>query len=174
MYGDRRLLRSHRTRNLGIVGMVTHLLIDGSNLMHAWPELRALLKRNKLLAREQLVSQLLVLMPETTERVTVVYDGRGVELVVEHPYGPDSVAVIYTPGGLTADDVIEQLVAQSEDASGCLVATGDQAERTTVEAAGAIWCSPAELLARIERAEEQQRGRISKITKKNRGQWTRR
>lgn len=159
--------------SVGPVGTVAHILVDGSNLIHAWPELRGVLKRDRTLAREQLISRLLVLLPVACGRLTVVFDGRGPELVVEHPHGPESVAVIYTPGGVTADDVIEQLVGRSADPAGCLVATGDQAERSTIEAAGAAWCSPEELAARVERAEEQQQGRVAGINRENRRKWNR-
>src|SRR5690606_3722394 len=127
------------------VGATEHLLVDGSNVIHAWPELRALIKREKAVARERLIGSLLVLLPAEFARVTVVFDGRGSELVVEHPAGPDSLAVIYTPGGATADDVIEQLVGRATEPAACVVATGDQAERATIEATGAAWCSPEDL-----------------------------
>lgn len=155
------------------VAAVAHILVDGSNVIHAWPELRASLRRDKALAREQLVARLLPLLPVGCERLTVVFDGRGGELAVEHPHGPDSVAVIYTPAGLTADDIIEKLVGRAADAATCLVATGDQAERATVEAAGAVWCSPEELAARVEHAASQAGARAARITNGNRQRWNR-
>lgn len=156
------------------MGAVAHILVDGSNVIHAWPELRSLLRRDKSAAREQLVACLLVLLPEACDRLTVVFDGRGADLVVEHPHGPDSVAVIYTPAGLTADDVIEQLVGRAADPQGCLVATGDQSERATVEAGGARWCGPSELAARVERAETRQDGRVNRLNRDAQKEWRRR
>jgi predicted RNA-binding protein with PIN domain len=79
----------------------------------------------------------------------VVFDGRGDTLQVEPVGGAADFACIYTPAGATADDVIEQLVSKATDPSACLVVTADQAERSTVEAAGAAWCSPTELAGRI-------------------------
>ncbi|MFH1497976.1 MAG: NYN domain-containing protein [Verrucomicrobiota bacterium] len=154
--------------------MVAHILVDGSNLIHAWPSLGGAVKRDKALARERLISRLLVLLPAACERLTVVFDGRGPELVIEHPHGAESVAVIYTPSGVTADDIIEQLVGRSADPAGCLVATGDQAERSTIEASGAAWCSPDELAARVERAGERQSTRVAEISRENRRKWNRR
>ncbi len=157
------------------MGTVAHILVDGSNLIHAWADLRSETRRgDKTVARERLVGRLLVLLPVACERLTVVFDGRGADLVVEHPHGPESVAVIYTPAGVTADDVIERLVARAADPATCLVATADQSERSTVEAAGAVWCSPDELAARVERAGEQQERRVAGLARDNGRKWNRR
>lgn len=156
------------------MGAVTHILVDGSNLIHAWPELRGLLSRDKSVARERLVSSVTALWPSACERLTIVFDGRGQDLVVEHPVGSDAVAVIYTPAGLTADDVIERLIGRAADASSCLVATGDQAERATVEASGAAWCTPEELAARVAKAGDVQSLRMDRIKKENARGWKRR
>src|SRR3954465_11256942 len=68
-----------------LVGFEKHLLVDGSNVMHAWPELRQLLKRDRDAARAKL-SQALALIHDHDEiRVTLVFDGRGPELAVERP-----------------------------------------------------------------------------------------
>lgn len=131
---------------------ITHLIVDGSNILHAWPELRALLKRNRDAARARLVDLLIPLHDLETERLTIIFDGRGPELVVEHPAGPASLSLIYTPAGTTADDVIEQLVSHSAKPASCLVATDDQAERSTIEATGAAWCSARELASRASAA----------------------
>jgi predicted RNA-binding protein with PIN domain len=127
----------------------THLLVDGSNVVHAWPETKALVRRDREAARTLLVRRLAPLHDSAGWRVTVVFDGRGDTLQVAPVGGATDFACIYTPAGATADDVIEQLVSKAADPSACLVVTADQAERRTVEAAGAAWCSPAELAERI-------------------------
>ncbi len=151
-----------------------HLLVDAANVLHAWPELRALLKRDRDAARSQLVQRLGSLHDAEAVRVTIVIDGRGRELVVEHPSKQATLAVVYTPSSLTADDVIEQMVGRSADPSLCEVATGDQAERNTIEATGAIWLPPADLLARIERAEQRLSSKVISLNRANAQDWRRR
>jgi len=118
--------------------------------MLAWPDTRALARRDREGARALLVRRLTGLHDGAGWRVTVVFDGRGETLQIEPVGGAADFACIYTPEGATADDVIEQLVGKAADPAACLVATADQAERSTVEAAGAAWCSPEELAGRIE------------------------
>ncbi|WP_245844351.1 NYN domain-containing protein [Nibricoccus aquaticus] len=150
-----------------------HLLIDGSNSLHAWPELRALLKRDRDAARATLSQRVSVLHDVEQLRVTLVFDGRGGELVIERPSGHATFTHLYTPSGTTADDVIEQLVGNSVDASLCLVATDDRAERQTIEALGAAGISSNELLAQIGRADERQRTQVSGLRRENEREWRR-
>ena len=148
-----------------------HLLVDGANLVHAWPELRALAKRDRAAARSRLTQRLVAIHDAEQMRVTLVFDGRGGELLVERPSGHVTFSVLYTPSSLTADDVIEQLVARASDPSLCLVATGDQGERETIEAAGAVWVPPADLAAWIGRAEVRLAATVARLSRTNAQKW---
>ncbi len=134
----------------------THLLVDGSNVVQAWPDTRALARRDREAAKALLLRRVAVLHDYAGWRVTVVFDGRGEELHIEAVGDSADFACVHTPAGATADDVIEQLVARAADPAACLVATADRAELSTVEAAGAATCSPAELAARIGAVDTRQ------------------
>jgi uncharacterized protein len=156
------------------VAFEKHLLVDAANVLHAWPELRALLKRDRDAARAQLIQRLGALHDADSLCVTVVIDGRGREIVIEHPSQLTTFTVVYTPSSLTADDVIEQMVGRSPDPSLCEVATGDQAERNTIEATGAVWVPPADLLVRLERAEQRLSSKVAGLNRANAQDWRRR
>lgn len=140
----------------------THLLVDGSNVIHAWSDTRALARRDREAAKALLLRRVAVLHDFSGWRVTVVFDGRGDELVIEAVGGASDFACVFTLAGATADDVIEQLVGRASEPASCLVVTADQAERSTVEAAGAGWCSPEELHKRIESADTRQSRAVSR------------
>jgi uncharacterized protein len=148
-----------------------HLLVDGSNILHAWPEMRSLEKRDRDAARARLSEKIRLLHDFEKYRVTLVFDGRGTETVVEHPSGESSFTHIFTPSHLTADDVIEHLVAQSSNPSECQVATDDRAERQTVEASGGASMSANDLLEWIARAENRQRAKVSGLERRNDQEW---
>jgi len=139
------------------VAFEKHVLVDGANVMYAWPALRALLRSDRDLAREQLVRAATVLHDAEQCRVTVVFDGRGAELSVRHPSGEATLTVIHTTAAVTADDVIEQMVGQSRQPRACVVITADAAERACVTALGADVLAPADLAEWVARAE----GRVS-------------
>ncbi len=154
------------------VSFSRHLLVDGSNVMNAWPELRAALKRDRDAARGLLVRLLTPIHDAEGVRVTVVFDGRGPELSLEHPAAEHTLSVIHTPAGTTADDVIEQLVANATDASACVVASDDRAERETVSASGAAPISSADLLAWVARATSRQTRHVDEVKDKSRRGWS--
>ncbi len=150
-----------------------HLLIDGSNIMHAWPELRALLKRDRAAARSRLSQAAGILHDVERIRVSLVFDGRGPDVVVEQPSGQATFVHLYSPSGMTADDVIEQMVGKARAPGLCLVATDDRAERQTVEASGAAGLSAADLASWIERAGGRQQSRLAKRRRANEKEWRR-
>ncbi len=153
------------------VSFTQHLLIDGANILHAWPEFRPLLKRDRAAARSQLVQRVSTIHDSELVRVTLVFDGRGTELIVERPSGHATFSVLYTPSALTADDLIEQLVAKAADPSLCIVATGDRGERETVEASGARVIPPEELAAWVGRVEARQSARVGELRLANSKKW---
>jgi hypothetical protein len=151
----------------------THLLVDGSNIMHAWPELRALLPRERDAARSRLSLAVASLHDVEHLRVTVVFDGRGDALTVERPAGQATFSHIHTPTGTTADDVIVQLVKKARDPGHCLVATDDRGEREAIEALGAAAISSADLAGRVRRAEQRQTAQVAHRGRENEKEWRR-
>lgn len=148
-----------------------HLLIDGANLLHAWPELRKLAKTDRDAARAQLTQRVAAIHDVEQVRVTIVHDGRGGELMVERPSRQTTFSVVYTPTSMTADDVIEQMVANAADPSMCMVATEDRAERETVAAAGAAVLRAEDLRVWVERAEARQVAAMKVLREKNDRTW---
>jgi predicted RNA-binding protein with PIN domain len=154
------------------VEFAKHLLVDGYNIAHAWPDLRrVLVAKGRDVARAQLVERLLVLHDFERLRVSVVFDGRGGEIAIERPTRHATFSVLYTPAGMTADDLIEQLTAQSASPGAVIVATADQAERDTVEAAGATALSPAQLAEWVGRAAGAQSELVAEHRRKVERQW---
>lgn len=155
-----------------IVEFAQHLLVDGYNIAHAWPELRRVLAREgREAARARLVERVRVLHDFERVRVSVVFDGRGADIAIERPTRHTTFSVLYTPAGMTADDLIEQLTAQAADPAMVRVATGDQAERDTVEAAGAQVLSPDQLRAWVERVVDAQATVVAEQRRRTEQAW---
>jgi predicted RNA-binding protein with PIN domain len=91
-----------------------HLLVDALNVIHAWPELRAVLATHGAdAARTQLATILRPIHDIEGWRVTIVLDGAGDEIRVERPGKELTFSYVYGPKGLTADGIIEQLVGNA-------------------------------------------------------------
>ncbi len=139
-------------------GTPPFLLVDGNNVIHAWPDLLALHRRRRGLAHEELCRRLRRLRDGSDYRVVVVFDGRGER--TEQIREPGGLQIVYTEGGNTADDVIERLAARYSKRYRIAVATDDGAEQNLVAAMGAEVWSSRRLGDEIERASQQWRDHL--------------
>jgi uncharacterized protein len=128
---------------------VDELIVDGYNVIHAWPELSPLIKGGRgEEARHRLITMLGEYAAATAERVTVVFDAHGRPR--DHGEGEkvDGVTVIFGSSAQTADHVIERRVAiaaRKGDAGRVTVASGDRLQRDLVMAMGAAVIGPEAL-----------------------------
>lgn len=120
---------------------MNELIVDGYNVIHAWPELSPIIKGGHAEeARHRLVLMLGEYAAATGERVTVVFDAHG--RARDHGVGEtvDGVTVLFGSKGQSADHVIERRVSiasQRGDAIRVTVATADRLQRDLVMAMGA-------------------------------------
>lgn len=150
-----------------------HLLVDGSNIVHAWPELRVMLAHSRPAACASLERSLAAIHDGEGVRVTLVFDGSGRELELRCPGGRRTFAVVRTPTGVTADDFIESWVGRASTPAECWVATGDGGEGRTIEGLGAHWISPEELAAWARRSHGMQGANLAGRTRENDRNWQR-
>jgi len=124
------------------------LIIDGYNLLHQYDELAKIIRSDIATARHRLLRLVENTAHRLAPKTTVVFDGReaGSDASVTSP----NLEVIFSPGNLSADTVIERLVTAFPTPEKILVVTSDHAEHTTVSSAGAQVMSSQEFLARCE------------------------
>jgi predicted RNA-binding protein with PIN domain len=133
---------------------VRRLIVDGYNVVHAWPRLRQALDASGLEdARRLLIRAMAGYSPLAAVDVTVVFDAHGrsggqdVEVV-------DGVTVRFGSRQASADHVIERLAyeaAQEGTGIDVVVATNDRLTRDVVGAMGVPTMSAAALEADVER-----------------------
>ena len=105
-------------------------------------------------------------------RLTIVYDGQGDKLEVAQPIPDDpGYAIVYSPSGVSADEVIERLVANADTPDRILVATKDNAIVQTFAASGAFALTPDEMLERLGRVNTEQSRALQETRRQNRRQW---
>jgi len=132
--------------------MAKYLIVDAHSVIHAWPELRTLHFRRMVLARDALLRALAAYHDLSGVRVVVVFDGQG-----SRPSGaiePGGIQVFYSGGGMTADAVVERLVARYAGAHEITVATDDRLEADTATGFGAT-CISTELLRLMIRENDE-------------------
>lgn len=80
--------------------------------------------------------------------VAVVFDGSGTRVTEQSD--PHDVQIFYAPQGQSADEIIERLASKYASRFEITVATSDSMVKETVNASGASFISPEDLLGRLQ------------------------
>lgn len=124
------------------------LLVDGNNILHAWEDLRPVLRQGVEKARAELVRRLVDWVDDSDERLVLVFDGGRKSTREEHR--ESGIQILFGSAGETADVLIERLVSKYAGTYRLTVATDDRAVSELASAAGAETLSSAGLLQRVE------------------------
>lgn len=148
-----------------------YLILDGYNVINAWPELQALQEQNLEHARRQLEEITTNYAAFKGVRAVVVYDGKDMtsgapreELRNKH------LSVVFTNTDMTADSYIERRVYEIlRRKKVVFVVTGDYSEQLAVLGTGAYRFSVRELRDDYKRAQQemQQKGMRSQELSRN-------
>ncbi len=140
-----------------------HLLVDGYNMIHRIGSLSRIFAEGPEAACEALVRMARTIHDEEGIRVTVVFDGREKRLQVVEPVEPcgrPTFAVVYAPRQLTADGLIEQLLARAKNPDGVTVASRDNMIREAAAARGAFFIDGDAFEEWVGRCEGRTRSRL--------------
>lgn len=138
------------------------LIVDGYNMIGAWPELSHLQRHDEIqAARDLLLFELSNYSKSKANRVIVVFDAQFVPGVTQ-TYEEYNLEVVFTSEGETADSYIERTVSQyMNPLTRVIVATSDAAEQWMIFQQGALRQSAKELLLEVNYEKTQIRQDIS-------------
>jgi len=142
------------------------LIVDGYNIIGAWPELRELKNKDLSAARDRLIEKMAEYQGYSGYRVIIVfdaYDVKGTEKKVKN----HNVEVIFTRNNETADERIEKLaISLSNIKTQIHVATSDYTEQWAIFGQGALRKSARELLNEMNNVEGKIEKKVKNIQKK--------
>jgi predicted RNA-binding protein with PIN domain len=143
---------------------VEKVIVDGYNVVHAWPSLKRLLGTASLEdARDELIRRLSVMAMVTGESVTVVFDAHHSTSLANSEETVEGVRVIFTRKGHSADHAIERLAYEASNAGDVItVATSDRFQRDLVRGMGGAVISSLELERRVAEAEQEMTRRVKR------------
>ena len=143
---------------------MSQLIVDGYNVVHAWPSLKRLLTTASLeAARDELVERLSVYGMVTGEDVTVVFDAHHSKALSNSEETIDGVRVVFTRRGHSADHGIERLAYVASQAGEVItVATSDRFQCDLVRGMGGAVISALELERRVVDAESEMSRRVKR------------
>ncbi|WP_031517269.1 NYN domain-containing protein [Desulfofalx alkaliphila] len=137
--------------------MPNYYVIDGYNVIHAWPEFENIRETALDHARDKLISIMANFAAATESHVTVVFDAHLVKSGIEHMEKRFNIKVYYTSQGETADALIERLVGELSLKGRVYVATSDWDEQRIIFGRGAYRLTPKELATLIKRIKKETR-----------------
>lgn len=141
------------------------LIVDGYNIINAWPELIKLKNESFEHARDKLLDILADFYGSTQCPIIVVFDAYMVKKGTGYKVSSGGLEVIFTSEGETADSCIERLVSQLPRETRVIVATSDWAQQRLVMGQGALRLSARELLNRVNEVRKQNSFKMNSLRK---------
>jgi predicted RNA-binding protein with PIN domain len=135
---------------------VERLVVDGYNVIHAWPALKSLMNESMEAARDKLIDRLAVYAQVRGTEVTVVFDAHRTTAMANAEEWNQGVRVLYTRKGHSADHAIERIAYSKQgDGDALTVATSDRFQRDLVRGVGGAVISAPELERQVVEAEKE-------------------
>jgi len=143
---------------------VERVIVDGYNVIHAWPQLKRLLGDASLeAARDKLIDRLSVFGMVAGADVTVVFDAHHSTARSNSQENVEGVHVLFTRKGHSADHAIERIAYEASQVGDVItVATSDRFQRDLVRGMGGAVISAQELERRVIEAEEEMGRRVQR------------
>ncbi|QGQ93600.1 NYN domain-containing protein [Paenibacillus psychroresistens] len=136
------------------------LVVDGYNIIGAWPQLVKLKDINLEEARDQLIHMLADYQAFTGIQVCLVFDAYHIP-GLGGKYEMSKLRIVYTKEKETADELIESLVSEMIGRrKRVYVATSDMTEQNVIFGKGALRLSARELLEKIKENDKELRRKI--------------
>ncbi|WP_127584053.1 NYN domain-containing protein [Paenibacillus koleovorans] len=136
------------------------LIVDGYNIIGAWPELQKLKDIGLEEARDKLIGMLANYQSYSGRRVIVVFDAYQVP-GIGGKYMQHQLEIHFTKEKETADTVIERFVGElSSRRTQVYVATSDFVEQSVTFGQGALRLPARELLHGVRQSEKEMRLRM--------------
>jgi ribosomal protection tetracycline resistance protein len=140
-----------------------YLLVDGYNIIHAWPELKELVADNMEAARMKLIDILSNYQGVRKCKIIIVFDAHRVQGHPEEVVDYHNIRLVYTKEAQTADQYIEKFAHDNSKKYNIVVATSDGLQQIIVRGQGASLLSARELKLEVDETNEKIREVSSKL-----------
>ncbi|MEY8351957.1 translation factor GTPase family protein [Lachnospiraceae bacterium 54-53] len=145
-----------------------YLLVDGYNIIFAWPELSELAKENMDGARMKLLDMLSNYQGICKCQIIAVFDAYRVKEHREEIIHYHNICMVYTKEAQTADQYIEKFAHDNSKKYDIVVATSDGLQQIIVRGAGCSLLSAKDLKMEMEAADKRIRQEFEETKERNR------
>lgn len=137
-------------------------VVDGYNVIYAWPEFEKMLEKGLDHSRDKLINILANFAGFDGSSITVVFDAHLVKSGVEHYEIVHGIEVYYTQEGETADSLIERIVGDLGKKGNVFVVTSDWDEQRIIFGRGAYRLTPKEFRSQVIKVNKQRQENFNK------------
>lgn len=130
-------------------------VVDGYNIIHAWPDFAEIINGGLEHGRDKLIDILANFAALNGSVVKVVFDAHLVKKGIERSEMVHGIEVYYTQEGETADSLIERLVGNLNKLGSVYVATSDWDEQRIIFGRGAYRITPKEFRTQVFKVNKQ-------------------
>lgn len=134
------------------MNIVQHIIVDGYNVINAWPKLKKLSLIDFEEARYKLIDMLHDYASVKGINVEVVFDAHYVKGSIEKKEKDKNINIVFTKEGESADCYIERTVVALSKKVKVAVVTSDYIEQKIVLQMGGIRITPKEFYAEVKRS----------------------
>lgn len=134
-----------------------YLLVDGYNIIFAWPDLNELAAQNMDDARMKLMDALCNYQGIRGGQIIVVFDAYLVQGHIEEVIDYHNIHMVFTREAQTADQYIEKFAHDNQKKYNIVVATSDGLQQVIIRGAGCALLSARELKEDMDAASERLR-----------------
>jgi len=138
-------------------------VVDGYNIIHAWPEFEGMRENSLDHCRDRLVDILANFAAFSGSTVKVAFDAHLVKRGVERSEMVHGIEVFYTQEGETADGLIERIVGELGRQGTVYVVTSDWDEQRTVFGRGAYRITPKEFRIQVKKTNKEGQRNFNKV-----------
>lgn len=154
--------------NISIIKKPQCILVDGYNVIHAWPELEELAMQNLDAARMKLINAMCNYQGYKNCLLILVFDAYKVKEGIGSMNPYHNIFIVYTRKAQTADMYIERATHKMAKEYQVSVVTSDAMEQLIVIGQGANRISSRELKLELERIEKIEMNSYERTQKKHR------
>ncbi len=134
---------------------MTTYYIDGYNVIYHSTRLRNLLDVSIETARDALMEHVSKLLVGKGHYAVLVFDGKGEAKRLETQTVSPGLDIIYSPGRLSADSVIERKIYSATNKRELIVVTSDRGIRDLCRGMGAMTMTPDNFLAMAQQTAQE-------------------
>ncbi len=145
-----------------------YLLVDGYNIIHAWPELKEHADENMDGARQKLLDTLSNYQGIKKCQIIVVFDAYRVQGHREEVIEYHNIYLVYTKEAQTADQYIEKFAHDNQKKYNITVATSDGLQQIIIRGAGCSLLSARDLKDEIDRVNSKMRQELQETQGRDR------